>query len=508
MTDTLTLRPIDMASILAGLLLAVATATLPSLAAVPPPDRPPNIIFILADDLGYAELGSYGQRKIRTPNLDQLATQGMRFTQHYAGNAVCAPSRCVLMTGKHPGHAFVRNNGTPPMPEAELTIAEMLQRRGYTAGGFGKWGLGMPGSTGDATRQGFARFFGYYSQSRAHSYYPAYLMDGTQRVPLGNEPAVPGHAKLPPPEDPTDPTAYARFKGTDYAPDRILGQALAFVRANRERPFFLYYPTIIPHLALHVPDADLAPYLALGWDETPFTAREKGYGYTPHRTPRVAYAAMITRLDTYVGRLMALLDELELAANTLVVFSSDNGTTFLRREVDYEFFASVGPLRGLKASLYEGGIRVPAIVRWPGQVAPGSTTPFVSGFEDWLPTFAEVAGAPIPTGLDGVSLLPTLRGEKQAPRAFVYRELRGTQIVRMGDWKGIRTGMLKGGTTIELYNLETDVGEQRNVAAEHPDVVERIARIMQEQHLPSKHFPLTPEERQAKPRSARGRKKQ
>jgi arylsulfatase A-like enzyme len=482
-------------------IVAFCLPTFPSTAA----ERKPNIVFILADDLGYAELGSYGQKKIRTPNLDRLASQGMRFTQHYCGNAVCAPSRCVLMTGKHPGHAFVRDNGTPPLPSSEVTVAEILREQGYATGGFGKWGMGRPTSVGDATRQGFDRFFGYYNQGRAHSYYPAYLMDGARKVPLRNDPPVPGHAKLPDDLDPTSPASYAQYKGTDYASDRIFEQLMSFVRANKDRPFFVYYPTIIPHLALHVPDEDLKPYLALGWEETPFTAREKGYGYTPHLTPRAAYAAMITRLDRYVGRLLALLDELKLTDHTLVVFTSDNGTTFLKREVDYAFFESVGALRGLKGSLYEGGIRVPAIVRWPGQVEPGSTTAFVSGFEDWLPTLAAVAGAggKMPTGIDGISLLPTLLGKEQAPREFLYREFRGSQIVRVGKWKAVWNNVSKGNTHIELYNLETDVGEREDLAAKYPDMVAKMRRVMQEQHVSSKYFPLTKEERAAKAASSK-----
>ena len=298
----------------------------------------PNIIFILADDLGYSELGSYGQKKIKTPNLDRLATEGMRFTRNYCGNAVCAPSRCVFITGKHPGHAFVRNNGEVkpegqrPIPKAEQTIAELLRSHGYGTGAFGKWGLGFPGSEGDPINQGFDRFFGYNCQRHAHSYYPNYLWSNLKRVPLNNNPPVPGHASLPGDADPADPRSYDIFKGQDYAPDRINEQALSFLRKNRDKPFFLYYPTVIPHVALHVPDEELEPYLAQKWDDPPFT-RAKGYGYTPHFTPRAAYAAMITRMDRYIGRVLDLVNELGLADNTIVVFTSDNGTTHLKAEV-------------------------------------------------------------------------------------------------------------------------------------------------------------------------------
>lgn len=273
-------------------------------------DGKPNVIFILADDLGYKELGCYGQTKIRTPHLDKLAEEGMRFTRNYSGNAVCAPSRCVLMTGKHPGNAFIRNNGELkpegqlPIPLGEVTLAEVFKREGYVTGVFGKWGLGGPGTEGDPMNQGFDRFYGYNCQRHAHSYYPDYLWSDRDRVPLGNNPPVPGHASLPKGADPADPKSYEVFKGKDYASDRINEQALAFIRNNKDKPFFLYYPTIIPHVALHVPDEELLPYLELGWTDPPFT-RSQGYGYTPHFTPRAAYAAMITRMDRYVGNLIS-----------------------------------------------------------------------------------------------------------------------------------------------------------------------------------------------------------
>ena len=360
--------------------------------------RVPNIILIIADDLGYRELGCFGQQKISTPNLDRLATEGMRFTQHYSGSPVCAPSRCVLMTGRHPGHATIRDNrewkpeGQYPIPDEEVTLAELLRGQGYVTGGFGKWGLGGPGSSGEPLRQGLDRFFGYNCQAHAHSYYPSYLWSDNQRVALANDPPVPGHAGLAEGADPNDPRSYDRFKGKDYAPDRINEQALEFIRANKDRPFFLYYPNTIPHVALHVPDEELEPYLALGWNDPPFT-RSSGAGYTPHFTPRAAYAAMISRLDRYVGTVLRLLDELGLADRTIVVFSSDNGTTHLDQEVDARFFESVGELRGLKGSLYEGGVRVPTIVRWPGRIERGTTSDRVSGFEDWVPTLLELAGA-------------------------------------------------------------------------------------------------------------------
>lgn len=475
-------------------------------------DKKPNIVFIMADDLGYAELGSYGQKKIRTPNLDQLAKEGMRFTRHYSGNAVCAPSRCVLMTGKHPGHAWVRSNkatkplGQEPIPDSEVTVAELLKKQGYATGAFGKWGLGRPGSSGDPLNQGFDRFFGYNCQSRAHSYYSEYLQDDDKHFALKNNPPIPGHAGLADGADPLDPKSYAMFKGTDYASDHINEEALKFMRKNKDRPFYLYYPTMIPHVALHVPDEELEPYLKLGWKEKPFTGRNdngKRYGYTPHMTPKAAYAAMISRMDRYIGKLLKQLDELDLAQNTIVVFTSDNGTTHLGDEVDYEFFESVGPLRGLKGSLYEGGVRVPAIVRWPGHVKAGSVTDFVSGFEDWLPTMMEVIGdsAGIPKGLDGVSLVPVLESREQGERDFLYREFPsygGQQALWSGKWKAVRQEMAKGKVEIELYDLSQDVGEQNNVAADNPEVVKRLHRQMDEQHVPSEIFPLRPYEERKK----------
>ncbi|RMF45014.1 MAG: N-acetylgalactosamine-6-sulfatase [Planctomycetota bacterium] len=474
---------------------------LPSSSAAQPVRRP-NVVLIIADDLGYRELGCYGQKKIRTPNIDELAQQGMRFTQHYSGNAVCAPSRCVLMTGKHPGHAFVRDNrSTPPegqwpIPDSEFTMAEAFRQAGYVTGAFGKWGLGGPTSSGRPLNQGFDRFFGYNCQAHAHSYYPSYLWDNEQHIELKNNPPVPGHASLPAGADPADPRSYDVFKGQDYAPDRIHAAALEFIRSNKDRPFFLYYPSIIPHVALHVPDEDLQPYLKLGWNDPPFT-RAKGFGYTPHYTPRAAYAAMISRLDRYVGNVLRTLDELGLAENTIVVFSSDNGTTHLEQEVDYEFFNSVGELRGLKGSLYEGGIRVPAIVRWPGRIEPGTQSDRVSGFEDWMPTLLELAGASdeIPTEIDGISMARTLMGEPQPERPYLYREFPGyggQQSIRVGKWKAVRQNMRRGNLRTELYNLAADPGELHDVSDRHPDLVQRLESMMAEVRVPSADFPLIP----------------
>ena len=466
----------------------------------------PNIVFILADDLGFHELGSYGQEKIKTPRLDQLAAEGMRFTRAYSGNAVCAPSRCVLMTGKHPGFAEVRTNkggfepeGQHPIPSTDVTIAELLETEGYVSGAFGKWGLGNIWSEGSPHKQGFERFFGYNCQSHAHSYYPATLWDNEEKFPLKNDPPVPGHVGLAEGADPADPASYEVFKGQDYASDHINDQALEFIKANQERPFFLYYPSLIPHVALHVPDEQLEPYLAEKWNDPPFT-REGGYGYTPHFTPRAAYAAMITRLDTYVGKVLDLIEELGLTDNTIVIFSSDNGTTHLKEEVDYDFFASVGELRGLKGDLYEGGIRVPQIVKWPGKVEAGSVSDFVTGFEDWLPTMLDLidAESEIPEGVNGISIAPTLLGEDQGERDFLYREFTGyggQQAVWLGNqWKGIRRDLLKKGNKnpleVELFDLKADPSESTNIAAENPEVLAKIEGLMKSERVPSEVFPI------------------
>src|SRR5262245_24154440 len=372
----------------------------------PSPQRPPNVVFVLADDLGYRELGCFGQAKIKTPHLDELARNGMRLLRHYSGSPVCAPSRCVLMTGKHPGHAAVRDNketqpeGQWPLPAGEATLAEMLTAAGYRCGAFGKWGLGMFGTTGDPLQRGFQRFFGFNCQRHAHGYWPAFLYDDARRIALDNEPPVPSVGKLGEQDDPHQASSYARFFGTDYAPDRIHAQALAFVREQKDRPFFLYYPSTLPHLALQIPEAETKAY-AGAFEETPYTGAN---GFTPHRTPRAAYASMSTRLDREVGAITALLAELHLDDDTIVVFTSDNGATHSPvGGSDVDFFAACGELRGRKGSMYEGGIRVPAIVCWLGHVGKGSESSRITGFEDWLPTLAELCGAKTPAGGDGIS---------------------------------------------------------------------------------------------------------
>ncbi|MBN2310055.1 MAG: arylsulfatase [Candidatus Hydrogenedentes bacterium] len=435
------------------------------------PTRRPNIVFIMADDLGWQELGCYGQKRIRTPNIDRMAAEGMRFTQYYAGSAVCAPSRCNLLTGKHGGHAFIRDNfgikspdpevfgGQMPIPAGECTVAECLKAAGYATGCFGKWGLGAPGSTGDPLAHGFDRFYGYNCQSHAHNLYPRYLVSDSQREEL------PGNTR--------------GLTGARYAPQCIADEMLQFVRDHRHEPFFLYYPTVIPHLALQVPEESLAEYKGL-WDETPYN----GKSYLPHPTPKACYAAMISFLDRQVGRLFALLEELGLDDNTIVFFTSDNGTTHLKDQVDYEFFESVGPLRGLKGSLHEGGIREPLVVRWPGRIAPGTTSGLLAAHYDMPATLAQLAGVRFAPGCDALSIVPTLLGRpgRQAIHDYLFWDFAGyggQVAVRMGKWKGIKTGLTKNpDAPLELYDLDADIGETRNLASDYPAVVQQIERIM------------------------------
>ncbi|MFN0077668.1 MAG: arylsulfatase [Prosthecobacter sp.] len=469
--------------------------------------RQPNIIFILADDLGPGDLGCYGQKIIRTPNIDRIAAEGMRFTQHYSGNAVCAPSRCVLMSGLHPGHAFIRDNrsikpeGQWPIPNETVIIPEVLKPLGYTSGGFGKWGLGGPGTTGEPLKQGFDRWFGYNCQAVAHNFYPTYLWDNDQKIDLKN-PAFPSNDKFKPGEDPTKPESYQRFKGTEYSADLIAEQALKFARDNKAKPFFLYWPTTVPHVALQVPDDSLQEYLGK-FEDAPYPG---GKGYLPHFAPRAAYAAMITRMDREIGKMMALIAELGLDDDTIFVFTSDNGplngTHAGLAGTDAAFFNSAEGRRDGKGTLYEGGFRTPCVVRWTGKIKAGAVSNRVSGFEDWLPTLLDLAGAKGQTpNTDGISLVPTLLGETQPEREFLYREFPsygGQQMLRMGDWKLVRRNLTAKGkakaknatTTEELFNIATDPAETKNVAAEHPDLIAKMKTIMASQHTRSTDFPM------------------
>lgn len=428
------------------------------------PRRKPNIIWIMADDLGRNDLGCYGQKIIRTPNVDRLAKEGTLFTDAYAGCTVCAPSRSVLMTGLHMGHTSVRSNpgGVPLLPE-DVTVAEVLKTAGYATGHFGKWGLGDIGSEGVPWKQGFDSFFGYLNQVHAHWYYPPFLYDNDKEVRLpGNE----------------------KGKRTTYSHDVIADKALDFVRKHKGEPFFLYFSPTIPHLELLVPEDSMRQYRGKIPEPKPYVTANKHYADQPE--PRTAYAGMVSRLDRDVGRLMALLKELNLERDTVVFFTSDNGGA-TRLFMD-DYFNSFGPFRGHKQNLYEGGIRVPMIARWPGKIPAGKSSSFPWAFWDFLPTAAELAGANCPSGLDGVSVLPALQGRTQKPHEFLYWELPRynaktgefadeipMQAARMGEWKAVRP---KPNAAIELYNLRTDPGEAKNVAAENPQILARLENYL------------------------------
>jgi arylsulfatase A len=419
----------------------------------------PNIVYILADDLGYGDLGSYGQTKIRTPRLDRMAREGMRFTDHYTGAPLCAPARCVLMTGLHTGHARIRANRNVPLRPEDTTIFEVLKRAGYATGAFGKWSLGLHDTTGAPWRKGVDEFMGYVNQTAAHHYYPEHIDHNDTKLVL------PGN------------TDGGR---TTYSHDVIADGALQF----------LYVPFCIPHAEVLAPEDSVKEYRGR-WEETPFPGRGN---YAAQAEPRAVRAAMITRMDRDVGRILDLLDELKLAENTLVLFTSDNGPITAGGQ-DPEFFNSAGPLRDLKFTLWEGGIRVPFLARWPGKVAPGTTSGLPSAFWDMFPTFTELAGVPAPKGLDGVSILPTLLGEpaKQKRHEHLYWEYNGAQAVRMGKWKALRPAVDR---PVQLYDLAADIGETRNVASAHADVVARIGRIMEEARVDSEEFPLVKEGKQ------------
>ena len=452
----------------------------------------PNIIYIYADDLGYGELGCYGQQKIKTPHLDQMAKEGMRFTRHYSSAPVCAPSRCMLMTGKHPGHSYIRGNyelggfeddkegGQMPLHEGAYTVARMLQERGYKTGLVGKWGMGVTGTTGSPLRHGFDYYYGYLDQKQAHNYYPTHLWENDRRIALNN-PFIYVHRPI----DSTKATNadFDYYKGNDYAPAKMTEKALSFIDANRSSPFFLYLPYTLPHLSLQVPDAYIDKY-AGQFEESPYYGQK---GYAAIKKPLSAYAAMITYLDDQVGIIMDKIRSLGLDQNTIILFSSDNGATF-SAGVNTGYFNSTSGLRGLKMDLYEGGIRVPFIVRWPGKVPAGTVSDHVSVQYDLFPTLAQLTGEPV-SGLDGISLLPTMTGDASAQKKhsflyFEYPENGGQIAVCLGDWKGIRKNLRKQpDAPWELYDLSRDINEKTDLAAQHPDLLRKMEEIVRREHL-------------------------
>jgi arylsulfatase len=475
-------------------------AAIAFLAGVAAGSPPPNVVLILADDLGWGEVGCQGQEKIPTPNIDRLAAEGIRLTNHWAGAPVCAPSRCVLLTGKHPGHAVVRNNweaggwgpdeteGQFPLPGSEVTLAEVLADHGYTTGVIGKWGLGGPNTEGHPNNQGFDHWFGYLCQRVAHNYYPTHLWRNRQKVPLAGNTWFSAHQKLTEPLE--NEQAYTdQYLGETFASDLMRDEAVQFIEQHaKDGPFFLYYASPVPHVALQVPPDRLDAFPA-EWDTEPYLGQK---GYVPHARPRAAYAAMIAGLDAEVGAIMGTLKKQGVADNTIVIFTSDNGPTYAGG-VDYEFFNSSGPFRGLKGSVFEGGLRVPMIVRWPGHIQGGSTADIPSGFEDHLPTICELTGAQAPPNIDGISLASVLRADGSSPaptRPYLYRELGGQQALRAGKWKAVRRHLRRGDAAIMLFNLDTDPAETTDVASANPKVVARLATLMAEAHVPSPDFKL------------------
>jgi arylsulfatase A len=446
---------------LIALLLAALTA-LGVLAA-----ERPNIIFIMADDLGYGDLGCYGQKQVQTPHLDRMAAEGMRFTQHYSASTVCAPSRCALLTGLHTGHSAVRDNeggfGAMPLAPSDVTVAQVLKQAGYDTAIIGKWDLAGPDSKGIPNHHGFDYSFGYLHSSRAHNYYPEYLWRNGRKVMLeGNQ----------------------NGKGAQYTHDLFTEEALGYVEQERDRPFFLYLAYTIPHAELAVPEDSLKPYLGK-FPERPFKRPEswewKPGNYRPQENPKAAFAGMISRMDRDVGRLLSKLEEVGIDRDTLVMFASDNGA---HREggADPSFFGGSGPLRGIKRDLYEGGIRVPLIAYWPGKIEPCFTSDHVSASWDLLPTFAELADADAPDEIDGLSMVPTLFGQprRQKQHEFLYWEFKEKQAVRMGDWKAVRIGGEDG--ALELYNLKSDIGETQDLSKRHPKILAKIKKILNESH--------------------------
>ncbi len=443
----------------------------------------PNVIYILADDLGYGDLSCYGQKKFATPNIDSLAASGMKFTQHYAGSTVCAPSRSVLMTGLHTGHTPVRGNkaikplGQFPLADSVYTLAELFKDDGYVTGAYGKWGLGSVFNEGDPETQGFDHFFGYYSQSLAHRYYPPFVWDDGKKDSLDNN-----NGRL-----------------NEYSADVINRKALNFIASNRDTSFFLYLPYTLPHAEIIVPEDSILScfkgkfdpenhfkgndYFATDFDPTGYCSQENGHA---------TFAAMVTHLDIYVGQIMDTLKKYGLEKNTIVIFTSDNGP---HREggADPDFFDSYGPLRGVKRDLYEGGIRVPFIVSWPGKVATGSTSDHISYFGDMFATIADLLNRGKDQKTDGISLLPAMlnkAGQKEHDYLYwEFHEKNGKQAIRKGNWKAVRLGVQNDrNAQIELYDLSTDLQELHNVAGSHPDIIIEMKKLFDEAHTRSNDF--------------------
>ena len=474
-----------------------------------PFNNKPNIIYILADDLGYGELGVYGQEIIETPHIDALANDGMLFTDHYSGSPVCAPSRSVFMTGQHTGHTPIRGNdewkergdtwnyqamfdnpfleGQRPIPDSTITIAEVLKSAGYSTGMVGKWGLGAPTTEGLPNKQGFDFFYGYNCQRQAHTLYPMHLWRNDERHLLSNK-NVPPHANLEDNADINDPFSYSDFELIDYAPELMHNEALNFIDKNQNKPFFLYYASPLPHVPLQAPKRWVDYYQSKIGSEEPYT----GKSYFPNLTPRATYAAMISYLDEQVGDLIKKLKDIGQYENTLVIFTSDNGPTYAGG-ADTPFFDSAKPFKTeygwAKGFVHEGGIRVPMIASWPGRIKRGSRSNHISAFQDMMPTFCDIIGISIPNNTDGISMKPTLFGKNQSnTHEYLYWEFpayKGQQAVRMGKWKAIRRNIFDGNMKIELYDLNSDYREQNDVASAHPEIILKIKNFMVDSHTRS-----------------------
>lgn len=456
-----------------------------------------NVVFILADDLGYGEVGCFGQEKIHTPNIDRLAKEGTKLTRHYSGAPVCAPARCTLMTGKHLGHAEIRGNrqakvsfpqfkeGQHPISADAVTMASVFRQAGYATGAIGKWGLGPAGTTGDPNKHGFDLFFGYNCQAVAHSYYPRFLWRNDQQVEINPTP-IPGHAK------PVKGDVKAEtWIGKTYAPDLMVEEAREFIGSNKSKPFFLYLAFTEPHVAMHPPLDRLDEY-PKEWDREPY--RGEG-GYLPHPRPRAAYATMISDLDRHVGAVREALEKAGVLDDTLVVFTSDNGATHDAGGVDTKFFNSAGNLRGRKGSVFEGGLRVPTIVRLPGKVKAGVEDATPGFFPDWFPTLCAAAGVKAPDGLDGINLWPALSDgsalERIKPMLWVFPEYGGQVAVRIGDFKVMRRDLnTKKPGPWQVFDLAKDPNETTDVSVDHRELIAQAAELLQRETSPNKVFPV------------------
>ncbi|MFN8346562.1 MAG: arylsulfatase [Spirosomataceae bacterium] len=451
----------------------------------------PNVIYIYADDLGYGELGCYGQKKIKTPNLDRLAAAGMRFTQHYSSAPVCAPSRCGLLTGRHTGHTYIRGNyelggfedekegGQMPLNEGAFTLGHLFQKAGYKTGAIGKWGMGMANTTGNPNHQGFDFFYGLLCQKQSHNFYPTHLWKNGEKVSLNN-PFIRVHQPMAEGDE-----NYAYYVGKDYAIDKMTEEATGFITENKNKPFFLYLPYTLPHLSLQAPAEAVKEYIGQ-FEEKPY--RGQG-GYASTRYPSSTYAAMITYLDKQVGLIWDLVKKQGLEENTIILFSSDNGATFVKH-VDTPFFESVGKLRGLKMEVYEGGIRIPMIAYWKNKIKAGQTTDHISAQYDVMATFAELLNVKPAYPTDGISFLPTLLNKNTQKQHdylyFEYPENGGQLAIRKGDWKGVKRNVKsKAGAAWEIYHLKDDLSERNNLAAAHPELAKEFDEIVKREHRPS-----------------------